>query len=286
MAKTKKTDSRLPLIITGYSLYGLLLISVLLSTILPFGALAMNPHVKQENVIYILMALSIGALLPTLIGYLVGNKSIKTKSARRHHFNGMLFGLLALWVMIVVSSLNVLPDRFLSPNASMQMVVTNVIPSIVILIITATIAIMHVRGREASKDVIEYKPFLWTLIASIYGLPLILIAIELFGSNDMAALMMPAVVTLAGLLVYLSLWHKKLSPTQKLAWSAVIVSVALAAVYAIPQGISSIVYLFNPIPTMEDQVAINTTGWSLALIAWITYWFLQVRSLPRLPQDK
>ena len=80
MIKTKKKNIHAPLVITGYVLFALLVIATLASTTIPFGLLLFNPKVMHVNVAVFLVAFTVGTLLPVVLGYIVGDHSIKTKN--------------------------------------------------------------------------------------------------------------------------------------------------------------------------------------------------------------
>lgn len=276
MARTKAT-SYSPLVITGYILYSILVVSVILSTVIPWGQLLASPHVIRYNAILSLVALTVGALLPAAVGYLVGDETTKSKDKLSHHFNGVLFGLLAYWIMTIVSAFIILPYD-LPQNA--RMIIINLLPSLCVLIISVPLAVAHVRSSQAKHDIMEYRPYGIALIVSIAFL-LCMSLISSVHSNGLEWLSgVPFVVTLGiGALSYWTLRKSGLNACPKVNWSAISVSVAAVAAFAASLLCTSVSSYMNATSSMEYQAAVTIVGWALGVVGWAVYWWLQVRAL-------
>lgn len=277
--KTTALSAYRPLVITGYTLFALLLVSVIFSTIIPFGTILFRPeNVQRFNVGLFLITLTIGALLPTILGYSIGDRAIKTKHRMSHHFNGMLFGLLAFWIMITPMSLS---GDLLAEFPNVRLIVQNLIPSIAVVIVTSLLAIAHARSRQAQYDLIEYKPFSITLIVAILSLPIA--SIRLYISSDVdTSTVLPFVIPLVlGLISYATLWRSNLTQLGKITWAAVSVSVGFVASYILGQLIPSVAFFFNTTPSAEEQMIISNVSLMVACIGWAIYWVMQVRVLSK-----
>jgi len=279
MVKTKKTNPHSPLVITGYILFALLIVAVLLSTTIPFGRMLFDPRVLRNNVAVITVALTVGAILPVFVGYMIGDHSVKSKSRLSHHFSGILFGLLAYWLMTLMSVLVLIPNE-LSMGYNARIILINLIPSIGVAFITTILAIAHVRSRQAKHDVLEYKPFSVVLISSIAVLPIwSLVNNIVTNSVNLYTFVSPAIIIGLGLVSYVSLRKTRLSKYGRLTWSAISISVAFVAIYVTSQLVDTVATYIDARPTMESQLIVSGIGLILALAGWIFYWSKQVKSL-------
>jgi hypothetical protein len=280
MIKTKNKVVQLPLVITGYTLFSLLLISVFLSTTLPWTSILVHPNSIKVNVVIAMVSLTVGALLPVLVGYFIGDRSVKSKSKLSHHFNGVLFGLLAYWFMILTSAFVAIPSQLFFDN-NVRLILANLIPSIGVAIIATIIAIMHARSRQAKLDVVEYKPFVLVFIVSIIAMPLLSVINNITtNSVNIFTFFTPSIVVIVGLVAYATLRKLKLSSIQKLAWSAVSLSVLFVTVFVMNLFESAVMgYLWQP--SAEVQSVGVWLAFAVAVVGWAVYWKYQLRALRR-----
>jgi hypothetical protein len=280
MTKIKKTNSHSRLTLTGYILFSLLIVSVLLSTTIPFWSLLFNPHALRVNVAISTIALTIGAFLPVLVGYVIGDHSIKTKSRLYHHFNGVLFGLLAYWIMMIFTTFVSIPSDLASMSQNARIILINTLPSFAVAAITTALAVAHVRSPQAKHDIFDYKPYRILLIGCVILLP----AWSLFNSILTQSVnihsFVPLTITvLVGAISYTSLRNSTLNKLSKITWSAISVSVAYVTVLISWQLVSGLSYYLTARPTMEFQSMTSNFAWVLALVGWGIYWSIQVKSL-------
>lgn len=280
MANTKKKSIHLPLVVTGYILFSLIVIQTLISTTIPFGILLFNPKVLHYNVAVTLIALTIGAILPVLLGYIIGDHSVKNKSRLSHHFAGMLFGLLAYWVMILPVMFITLPSDFMQDDRNTGLILMNLLPSLGVALVSAILSIAHVRGRHAKQDILGYKPLSGLLIALIITLPvwsvvqnIITNSVNIFTFVPLILVFVPSVIS------YAMLRKINLNSYEKAAWTAVSVSVLFISMYASELFVSSISNYLIRTPTMEVMSLVSWFGFALALVGWGMYWFKQVKAL-------
>jgi len=278
MAKTKSNKIHAPLVVTGYSLFVLLLVSVFFSTTLPWTSILSHPNSIKIHAAVAMISLTIGALLPVVVGYIIGDHSAKSKSKLSHHFNGMLFGLFAYWCMVLTTVFITVPTQ-LFPDTNARLVLVNVLPGIFVAIVASVIAGMHVRSKQATLDVLEYRPFVLVFVASIIAMPLLGVINNIVtNSVTVFTFFTPFTALLFGLISYVTLNTSKLSSLQKSAWSAVSLSVLFVAVYVMNLFESAVMgYLWQPstdVQTIGDWVA-----FSVALAGWILYWTYQVKAL-------
>ncbi len=280
MTKTKKTNIHLPLVVTGYVMFSLLVIGTLISTTIPFGIILFHPKVLHYNVAVMLIAFTVGALLPVLLGYVIGGHSVKTKSKLNHHFTGMLFGLLSYWIMILLSVFITLPAEFSQDNRNASLVIMNLLPSVGVAVIASILAVGHVRSRHAKKDIIGYRPFSALLMASIVGLSLwSLIQNVMTNSVSVYSFVPLVIVAVIGLVTYATLRKVELNKYDKVAWVAVSISVLFVAMFVSPQFVFAISNYLLPRSTMETQILESVAAYGFALAGWIVYWSKQVKAL-------
>ena len=278
--KNTKKNMRYPLVMTGYILFGLLITSVAISTTIPFGIMLFNPRVLHYNVAVTAVALTVGAFLPALLGYIVGDNSVKTKSKLDHHFNGVLFGLLAFWIVTILGGLDILPYELLVTQQNARMILMNTLPSIAVVLITATLAIAHTRSRQAKHDILEYKPFSILLIACVAVYSSWTLITDIVTENiGIFSFMLLMITTVFGLLSYVTLRKSKLTTYSKIVWSAVSLSVLFITMFISFQFVSGVSYYVLPQATMDQQQAVSTSACLFALVGWGVYWTAQVKQL-------
>jgi hypothetical protein len=279
MVKTKNNTIHLPLVVTGYILFGLLAITTFISTTIPFGILLLNPYVIHDNVAVTVAALTLGAVLPVLAGYIIGGRAVRSKNSLSHHFNGMLFGLLGYWVMTFVG-LFVIPAEFLMEDFKARLIVMNVVPAVLVAVVSAVLAIWHVRSHQSSKDVIEFKPFSVVLIVALLALPVWTLVLNvLSGSINGYSVVSLAAPVLIGAIVLFTLRKTRLSRYQKVVWTAISLSVAFVMSYVFSQLTHTFASHLGVAPTVEAQTGVGIVGTALAIGGWIIYWRIQVKSL-------
>jgi len=280
MIKTKKKNIHAPLVITGYVLFALLIIATLASTTIPFGLLLFNPKVMHVNVAVFLVAFTVGTLLPVVLGYIVGDHSIKTKNKLTHHFTAMLFGLLAYWIMTLLSVFMTAPPQFFAANHNIGLIVENVLPSIGVALITTILAVAHMRSRQSNQEIMKYKPFSVLLIVSIVVLPLWSLIQNIFANSVGLFSFVPLIMlAVSGIISYAALHKAKLNTYDKVVWVAVSVSMLFVATFVLSQFLFAISNYLLPASTMEAQSLVSWVGFGLALTVWGAYWFKQVKSL-------
>ena len=278
MVKTKNKNIHIPLVITGYTLFSLLLISVFFSTTLPWTSILSHPNSIKINAVIAMISLTIGALLPVVVGYVIGDHSVKSKSKLGHHFNGMLFGLFAYWFMILTSAFIAIPSH-LFPDNNVRLVLANLLPGICVAIVASVIAVIHVRSKQAKLDVLEYKPFVLVFIASIIAMPLLSVINNIAtNSVNVFTFFTPLVTVVVGLIAYLTVRKLNLSNSQKFGWSAVSLSVLFVTVFVMNLLESAIMsYLWQP--SAEVQAISVWVAFTIAIAGWILYWTYQTRVL-------
>lgn len=280
MIKTKKKNIHLPLVVIGYILFALLAVATLISVTVPYTVLLFNPKVLHVNVAVTLIAFTVGALLPVLLGYLIGDHAIKSKSKLNHHFTGVLFGLLAYWIMMLPVMFVVSPIDWMTSNHNAGLIIANTLPAVIVAVVACVLAIAHVKGRYAKQDIIAYRPFVVVLIAAILPLPLWSLLQNVLTNNIGIHTFVPLIVfAVASIIPYIGLRNIKMTRFNKLAWVAVSVSVLFFATFVLPQLVFSVTNYLIPMSTMEAQSVATIVAYVLAIILWGVYWSKQLKVL-------
>lgn len=281
MKKANNTNIYKPLVIAGYAAFGIFLISILFSTTIPWSNILLNQNSIKLNAFIAMAALTIGAVLPPLIGYFVGDHSVKSKSKLNHHFHGVLFGLLSYWVMTLFSLVVNIPVDAISDN-NVRMMVIALIPSSAVALVTVALAIAHTKSRDAKKDILVYTPFVVFFMVFLIAVPLYTVLSSVFASTvDLYVFIMPAIMALFWTIAYASLRETKLAARQKGIWAAVSLTMLLVIVLWVGMLSSSVISYVVPYPTMGAQAGTAIVSTILAVAGWCVYWSFQVRALGR-----
>lgn len=281
MTKIKKINPQFPLVVSGYILFTLLAISVLLDTI-PQAIMLFDPRILRYNVALFMVALILGSLLPAFLAYVIGDHAVKSKNKLSHHFNGVLFGLLSLWIMYIYAMVVSIPSEYFATSLTARVILINSLPIIAVTVITSILAITHVRSRQAKSDVLGYKPYGVLLIGSIILLPVWSLINNIFTQSVSMYSFVPLIILVVlGVVSYATLRNSKLNVFNKVTWSAVSVSVAYAALFVLYPFISSLSNYINERPSMEFMAIESNTVWVVVLIVWIFFWRAQAKSLSK-----
>jgi len=179
MTKQKKVSvnsQRKITVVFGYGLFVAALVAVTVSTIIPWSLMLLNPSAKHLNVVTILATFVAAAIIPFLVAYIVGDKITRTTNKVTHHYNGVLFAVMAYWLSLLFSSigsLSIAPIRETSPEFWVSSVI-NLWPILATIIVISVIAVSyHMRTQKAGESVLEYRPYQFVLTASLIA-PLLL----------------------------------------------------------------------------------------------------------------
>lgn len=170
MKKHKHIDkSQNVTILFGYSLFAFTLLAIIISTVIPFSSILSSPTAKHLNVVIVMIGLVAGTLVPPLISYILGDRATKTKSKVSHHFNGVLFGILAYWLSLLLTLLG--SDSVLKIRESFTEPLATIIVGWPILAITFVMAILAISyaSRNVKVSVLHYKPYQFILLATVIG---------------------------------------------------------------------------------------------------------------------
>ena len=270
-------------IIAGYVLFALLVITVALSTVLPWGQLFFAPHVKRLSVVVSFIALSAGAILPAFLAYFVANNAITSKRPQTHHFNGVLFGLLAYWLISFFSLFDqpFLPDGNSTISLNLRLVLANFLPVAGVTLVVLVIAFFYARRHMGSLTLINYKPYWVTLVALML---FTMIGTVVYGylthTANIFSFIPLGIVLLFGVVSYAMLRKSRLKQTEKIAWSGLSVTVLFTTAFVLSSLVSEI-FSYVQLPGITAEISVTIVIILLTLAGWWLYWRTTTAGLRR-----
>lgn len=152
----------------GYLLFVIMIIAVILSVVIPWSQILLQPYTRHWNVAVLLVTLVAGAILPVLIAYFIGDKTTRDKNKLMHHYNGILFGILAFWIAPLLSFVDsgLIYHLRMSNIHDVVVSVITLWPVLVTVIILTVLAVAHSRSHK-NGSVLIYKPYQYLLLAAI-----------------------------------------------------------------------------------------------------------------------
>lgn len=155
-------------IVFGYSLFVAALLAVIVSTVIPWSMILLNPGSKHLSVIIILLSFVSASIVPFIVAYVIGDRTTRTKNKVTHHYNGVLFGVAAYWLSIFFSSIGSLAPIIRTIPGIWVVAVVNAWPILATILVITVIAISyHARTQKAGESVLQYKPYQLLLVSSV-----------------------------------------------------------------------------------------------------------------------
>lgn len=155
----------------GYGLFLLTAISLFVSITPWFGEFIGDSR-NFVNMVMLLLTFIIAAILPPLIGYMVGDSSTRSKSNLIHHHNGVLFGLLGVWLYLLSDSLMYYIEVKINYSDMVYYYLMQLVPVAITVVALLVFAFYFAFKTRRQGALIDYPPFQ----ALIIGVPLVLIA--------------------------------------------------------------------------------------------------------------
>ena len=251
MAKKDQKNKRLQEITLwfGYGIFVLLVLSVTISTIIPFGGMLFQTHVLLFNVVISLIALVGGALFPALLSYILGDRLTPGKNPLTHHYNGILFGFLAYWLMLISGYFGIYINDFLDKgDYATRLLLVNAWPIVVTIIVTTLIGVGFARKKNVT-DVSKYGPYQLVLLISAGLIGVVLPIFNQFSSLEFIwqpFISLAAFVAVVGI-SYAILRKTKVSRLQKLTNALLGVTVGSATLFVVTQLMPFDAFLYSPI---------------------------------------
>lgn len=172
MNKTKNNPTLRHKITTifGYSLFGMMALSFLLTTVIPMTLALQYPTARHFNIIVLVIVFAVSTILPALTAYFIGDKSTRSKKDTLRHYNGVLFGFAAYWFAMFTSWIGFSTVFGVSDQPyPAPLIATNVAPVVLTIIVMIILAIVFAKKWNKNASALEYLPYQLTLIISVAG---------------------------------------------------------------------------------------------------------------------
>lgn len=155
--------------VTVYFGYGLFLLTVgfLAANTLSWFNLYTDQPLRNFSVTALLVTFVFTATAPLLVGYLAGDSATRAKSKLVHHYNGVLFGIVGIWLWLAMSSLGNIAYLTVATRSIFEARLYDIAPAALAAIFTVILAIFYVRSAKRQVPVIDYAPYLWAIISSV-----------------------------------------------------------------------------------------------------------------------
>jgi len=220
------------------------------------------------NVTVFLVSLVVSALLPALIAYGVGGASTKSKNRRLHHYNGVIFGLLAFWINILFGMLNAdfMNTFYVTLPTPVNTAVGFMAPVVVSAVAVGVLAYYYHRGNGKQVDLAEYRPFQLSLIGLVVTFVMV-IPFQQFINGYWSSVVIIEIGLL--LIAYICLMKMHLSVLQKLTLAAIGTTLAFITQYVASQ------FLPNIYGSATEAWSISATTLFLAsFLVWALYLYI------------
>ena len=166
--QTNENSQRKITIIFGYSLFVVALAAVIVSIIIPWSTILLNPTSKHLSVIVILLSFVSASIVPFIVSFIIGDKTTRTRNRVTHHYNGVLFSVLAYWLSIFFSSIGALSPIIRTIPGVWMVAAVNAWPILATIFVITVLALRyHGRTQKTGESVLQYKPYQLLLIASV-----------------------------------------------------------------------------------------------------------------------
>ena len=281
MTKANKNTIYTPLIVTGYILLGALIAGVLVSTTVPFSQLLFSPGTKTQNVWVALVTLTLGAIVPPLVGYFLGGTSARKGDIVQRHTNGVFFILLSYWVVSVLSTAYAVVSGFIDFGGLSSTVIMAAVPIVGVSIVVGSLALSYTRHARPGQGLLEYPPYVAALGAFTVGTAIapLLSALTEGGPFNFLSLLSVVTVLVLGAVLYVTLQKARISRLEKIGWTATGVSMFGLAWFAMTPLVQGIATQAFPYGSMQVQAATSWIAAAVVVAGWVTYWLFQVHAL-------
>lgn len=251
----------------GYSLFALTVAAVVLSTVVPYVSMLLNPLVRHLNVVLILVTFVSAAILPPLLSYLIGDRSTHNKNKTLHHYNGILFAVSAYWLITLFSfyASGVISGIWASITWDYNLVLVNALPIIATLVILAVVATIYSRHQKAGSSVITSAAYQVVLIGGFAAL-LVSSIVQLFSTESAYIVWALLTVLIPLVLATVSYAAIRDQPSRRSRLTAAVVAVTMGYVaVSVASQLSSYISFNTLIPIV------------IGIVVWATYLRLSTR---------
>ncbi len=261
----------------GYGLFLLTLIALVAST-LPLFTLYANPLWQEFDITLLLVSFAFTSLAPPLVGYLAGDAATRGTSRLVHHYNGVLFGVLGVWLWLTFATLTNIFQWTVAVDSNFQYSLLTMAPAIASALVTTVLGVAYARSTRHQRTLIDYKPYRLTLFASVVGIIAALGVSSLFslqyGSNIYMTFLINVVIPLLFVLIatlggYWILGKKTGTEGERVVYSLVASGFGIVSVILIGQ------FAVSMAPHLYEIIGY---GYILVLLVWVMYLYLLRRA--------
>lgn len=150
---------------------GLFVLAVIVQATLAgsvFWHLSLLESGRYVNVAGSFLLIVLAAILPPVAAYFIGDKSTKNRSQYEHHYNGVLFALLSVWITLAVT-VYIVPAIPMVTIPYVTDEFNKLWPAVVAVIVAIAIGITY--GHKRHQVLLhEYLPFQVALITPLAAL--------------------------------------------------------------------------------------------------------------------
>jgi MFS family permease len=269
--KVSENGQRKITIIFGYGLFVAALAAVIVSTVIPLSRILLNPVANRLNVTAMLITFVAAAIIPFLVAYIIGDRTTRAKNKVTHHYNGILFAVMAYWLTLLFSFIGpfvATPIRQVIPAFWMLQVV-NTWPVLLTIIIIAIIAFSyHARKKKEGTSVLQYRPYQFVLLVSLVA-PLILNLSQIAGGYLLTSLLNIGVPAIFIGISYIAL--RKIQPLKQARLTHAIIAFTFGIV---SMQFAAQLVINLPVTTVFTALAMTAVG----VAVWVLYLWLSVHA--------
>lgn len=227
------------------------------------------PEMIRAGLLTSMFAFVFATCIPPLLGYIAGDKATKSRSKLVHHYNGVLFGVLAFWLATIFTTPVVFIDMSGWFGQLPQLITSGVFPAGLAVLTMLILALFFGRRTQHRMSAAQYRPYQIVFLSAL-GYLFILSGANiamgtLYGANfvsSVAVLLLP-VVMIAGLVAF-GAWL--IGPANGTVGVRVVKSL-IALSYAV-LAIAAVTALF------WFSAALASVGTISAIIVWVAYIYL------------
>jgi len=249
----------------GYTLFGLIAIATIISTIIPLTSTLFHPTARYFNIVVVLFTFTAAAVLPALASYFLGDRSTHSKNKALHHYNGILFGIAAYWVMLLLNfvSFGAFSSELLFPYS---ILVANGVPVGLTIVTMIFLAISYAKKQKRGVSVLQHRPYQIVLVGAFIASLVVNLLPQYFDASTylIIALLYIAIPLSMVVVSYIVLSRLRLNRWECLTASVIAVSMAYISVTSIGQLMSYITYIM-------------ITPILISFIIWVLYLWQVVR---------
>jgi len=208
------------------------------NTVVPAAQLLIAPHVRTVNVLVFLISLVVSALLPALIAYAAGGASTRTKNRQTHHYNGVMFAVLAYWVGVVIAQYDFGMINFIHTTFSPALgtVLGFMLPVLEVAIVVGVLALYYHRGARKQRGIAEYRLYQLSLLVLALLFFITLPLQQILGGIASTYSVIVAMVEIGLLaLAYICLLPLRINTLHRSTLAIVGVTLAIIAQYVVSQ---------------------------------------------------